>query len=184
MSQADNPIFTSINLSRGLEGRSNLTGSLLDQCEVTEIQKAVSRKWLAIFLIPFPMLLLFGYGLLDQIADWETRGKVLFPIFQLTTATGSPVVFKFIVFWSKKREARYKLDISVSSEPIRSPSSRAYITIRTRCSERLIWNAEIVDAEAKPSQLSPWALKSKSISGRMKSWAPRSHAVDYRKPKN
>lgn len=45
--------------------------------EVTKIQKAVSRKWLAILFIPFPILLLFGHGLLDQIADWETHGKVV-----------------------------------------------------------------------------------------------------------
>lgn len=45
--------------------------------EVTKIQKAVSRKWLAILFIPFPILLLFGHGLLDRIADWETNGKVV-----------------------------------------------------------------------------------------------------------
>lgn len=44
--------------------------------EAIKIQKDVSRKWLAIFLIPFPILLLFGYGFLDQIADWHTNGKV------------------------------------------------------------------------------------------------------------
>lgn len=46
--------------------------------KVIKLQKTVSRQWLGLLIIPFPMLLLFGYGLLDEIADWQTDGKVTF----------------------------------------------------------------------------------------------------------
>lgn len=44
--------------------------------ESIKLQKQVSRRWLVIFFLPFPMLLLFGHGHLDAVADWSTNGNV------------------------------------------------------------------------------------------------------------
>lgn len=80
-SQTTNPAATFPGARSRDDLRSNLIDFLsnhrafIESCdEATKIQKAVSRKWLAIFVIPFPSLLLFGH--VDQIADWDNKGKV------------------------------------------------------------------------------------------------------------
>lgn len=78
--------------------------------EITKLQKNVSRQWLGLLLILFPMLLLFGYGLLDEIADWHTNGKVtsfghkekkiaLFLSYGLMTFWMVLLVLALVVFW-------------------------------------------------------------------------------------
>ena len=36
----------------------------------------LSRAWLLAFIIPFPMLILMGHGMLDGLIDWQTDGKI------------------------------------------------------------------------------------------------------------
>lgn len=46
--------------------------------KITKLQKNISYYWFGLSLIPFLILFLFGYALLEKIADWQTNRKVLF----------------------------------------------------------------------------------------------------------
>lgn len=36
----------------------------------------LSRVWLMVFIIPFPMLIIMGHGMLDGLIEWQTHGEI------------------------------------------------------------------------------------------------------------
>lgn len=36
----------------------------------------LSRAWLLAFVLPFPMLIIMGHGMLDRLIEWQTNGKI------------------------------------------------------------------------------------------------------------
>lgn len=62
-----------------VEGSPHLHARLrLSSTDFQSRQIYLSRAWLMAFIIPFPMLIIMGHGMLDGLIEWQTNGEITY----------------------------------------------------------------------------------------------------------